>query len=279
VALLLGVAVIGAVAVIATGFAAIDRDQKRVGTAQAERSLSQFDSQASDVAFGQSGSARVDVGLPDSEGTMSVRPDDGWIRVCLNNGAAGPPPGPGEPGPPPGPDGAGPPSDAGLAVGEPFADGDCSGPEVANVTLGAVLFQQGRATVGFQSGGVFRSNGNRSVLLSQPDLHYNDGTLTVPIVKIRGGAAVASVLQVTPDGTVRVFPDQTRGLTNKVDDTTITLTVKSRYYKAWGEYFANQFPGNVTVTDDSQTAKITLEPESEVEFMHVTIHQINVSSG
>ena len=248
VVLLLGIAVIGAMAVTAAGLAALDRDQERVGTAQAERSLSQFDSRASDVALGRSESARVDAGLPDTEGTISVRPEEGWIRIRLTSGGGDPPPGPGD-----------------------------SSVTAANVTLGSVVYQQGSRTVGYQSGGVFQSNGNRSVLLSRPEYHYRNGTLTIPIVKTEGGAAVASVLQVTHNGTVRKFPDSPRDLTNEVDDRTVTVTVKSRYYEAWGEFFQQQPSGNVTIDDQSETASIQFD--TKVKFLHVTVNRMNVSSG
>lgn len=223
VALLVGIAVVGAVAVAVTGFAAIDGGQERVGMDQAERALSGLDVRATEVAFAEAGSARVDLGLPDSDGSASVRPDEGWLRVQYTDLT-----------------GIRDPNDA----------------VVANVTLGAVVYQQGSRTVGLQGGGVFRSNGNGSVVVSRPEFHYRNGTLSIPVVSTGGGAGVASTIQVTPNGTTRAFPDPARNLTNKVDNTTVVVTVKSRYYRAWADHFRSSTSGIVTVNDTANTASV-----------------------
>jgi len=223
VVLLVGVSVVAAVAVATTGYAAITSDQERVGMAQAERGLSQFDSRSSEVALGRSSGTRVDFGLPDDRGTMTAHPDAGWLRVRYT---------------------------------DLTAQRDPNSATVANVTLGAVVFRQDDRTVGYQGGGVFRSQGTGSVLVSRPEFHYRNGTLTVPIVQTGGDAVGAGTLQVTPNGTTRAFPDATRNLTNTVDNSTVVVTVKSRYYRAWGEFFSTYTPGIVSVDDARRTASV-----------------------
>ncbi|WP_255152364.1 DUF7289 family protein [Halorarius halobius] len=223
VALLLGIAVVGAVAVASVGYGALQSDREAVGMAGAERSLSQFDARSSAVALGRSDAARVDFGLPDTEGTASVRPNAGWMRIRYTDLT-------------------------GMR--------DPNTVEVVNVTLGAVVYEQGEQTVGYQGGGVFRSTGNGSVVVSRPEFHYRDGTLTVPIVKTEGERTVASTVQVTPNGTTRVFPNASRGLTNRVDNTTAVVTVHGRYYEAWAEFFRTYTPGIVTVDPSARTASV-----------------------
>jgi hypothetical protein len=223
VALLLGIAVIGAVIVAATGLSALDSDQDRVGTEQAERSLSQFDAEASAVALGRSESARVDFGLPDGQGSMSTRPDEGWMRVEYTDLTG-------------------------------FRDPNNA--TVANVSLGSVVFAQDDRTVGYQGGGVFRSNGNGSALVSRPEFHYRNGTVTVPIIAIDGESSLASRAQVTPNRTIRKFPAPSQNLTNKIDNSTVIVTVKSRYYRAWAEFFRGYTSGIVTSNDTDQTASV-----------------------
>lgn len=280
VALLLGIAIIGAVTVAATGFAALTSDRGQVGIAQAERSLVQFDSRTSAVALGRSPGTRIDFGLPDTEGTMRVRPDDGWIRVRIVDG--GSPDDPGDGGPPPDvPGDVGPPPDApGDGGPPPDVPGEgASSSLIANTTLGSVTFQQGTRTVGYQSGGVFRSDANRSVLVSRPEFHYRDETLTVPIIRVGGDTLIADEVSVTPNETVQKFPDPSNNLTNRIDNRTVVVTVRSRYYEAWGRFFREQTPGTVIVSDSSRTARVVFErPESQLEFLHVTVHRMTVTA-
>lgn len=223
VALLIGIAVLGAVAIAVTGFAALDRDRERVGTAQAERSLSQFDLKASDIALDQTGSSRFDFGLPDTEGTLHTRPDAGWIRVRYTD----------------------------LTGLE-----DPNSVVVTNVSLGAVTFDQGSRSVGYQGGGVFRADGNGSVLVSRPEFHYRNGTLTVPIIDVEGNQGGASAVQITPDGVNQTFPDASRNLSNKVDNTSVVVTVQSRYYQGWADFFRTYTSGIVTVDPAAETATV-----------------------
>lgn len=223
VVLLIGISVVAATAVATTGYAALDGDRDRVGMEQAERALSQFDARSSDVALGRSSGARVDFGLPDDRGTTSVRPNAGWMRVRYT---------------------------------DLTAQRDPNTATVTNVTLGAVVYEDGDRTVGYQGGGLFRSQGTGSVLVSRPEFHYRNGTLTVPIVRTGGDTVGADTVQVTPDGTTRAFPDQSRDLTNMVDNSTVVVTVRSRYYRAWGEFFAAYTPGIVSVNHTRQTASV-----------------------
>jgi len=223
VALLIGIAVVAAVATAATGFAALDRDRERVGTERAEQALSQFDSRSSEVALGRSDGARVDFGLPNGEGTMSVRPDAGWMRVDVRDL---------------------------TGVRDP------NSVTVTNVTLGAVVYEQDGRTVGYQGGGLFRATGNRSVLVSRPEFHYRNGTLTVPVIQTGGDSAAVRDVQVTPNGTVREFPNPSRNLTNRVDNTVVTVTVQSEYYRAWAEFFRAYTPGIVEVDPAAEIARV-----------------------
>lgn len=223
VALLVAVAVVGGVFVAATGLAALDTDRERVGMGQAERGLSQFDARASEVALAGGDGARVDFGLPDEQGTLSTRPDEGWMRIEYTDLTGV--------------------RDPNKAV-------------VANVSLGSVVYARGDATVGYQGGGVFRSDGNGSVLVSRPEFHYREGTLTIPVIRTRGETAVASAVRVTPNGSVRRFPDASRNLGNRIDNSTVIVTVQSRYYRGWAEYFRDYTPGIVTVDESAKTARV-----------------------
>ena len=231
VALLLGIAVVGAVAVAATGLAALDTDREQVGLAQAERALSEFDAQTGDVARGESDAARIDFGLPDTEGTMQLRPEEGWIWVRYTDL---------------------------TGLNDPNTKNVTGDSADGRVPLGALVYAADDRTVAYQGGGVFRSAGDGSVVVSRPELHYRNGTLTIPVVRTDGPGGVASEVQATAGGTTRAFPVPERDpdLTNRVDNTSVVVTVHSRYYRAWASHFRTATAGIVTVDPGNQTATV-----------------------
>lgn len=231
VALLIGIAVLGAVTVAATGLAALGSDREQVGLAQAERSLSQFDARTGDVVRGGSDAARVDFGLPDTEGAMRIRPNEGWIWIRYTDL---------------------------TGLNDPNTKNVTGDSTDGRVPLGALVYEQDGRTVGYQGGGVFRSDGDGSVVLSRPEFHYRNGTLTVPIVQIDGPGGTASEVQATAGGTTTAFPVPERDpdLTNRVDNTSVVVTVHSRYYRAWASFFRTGTSGIVTVDPGNRTATV-----------------------
>lgn len=202
VVLLLGIAVIGISVSLYLGFLAFDGNKDRADFGQAEQSFSQLDSEASDVALGDAPVRDVDLGLRQNDGQARTAPNDGWIRVAILNKTTG-------------------------------AD-----EWNTTVTIGAVIYEDGGETVAYQGGGVWRGDRHGSVMVSRPEVQYRAGTLTVPLIAVRGQGGIDSHVQVTPAGQIeRRFPDPTNDSTNRIKDGKVSVTVHSEYYEAWGEYF------------------------------------------
>ena len=230
--LLIAVTVAGAGAVVGLGGQAFEDTRSASTVDRVENAMTQFDSRTSMVALGDASVQRVQFG-GGGDGTFGVEEDAGWIRVTHRNYTAG------------------------------------TDHVVYNESLGAVRYSEGDTTVAYQGGGVWRSEGEGSVMVSPPEVTYRRATLTLPVIRTRGedAAGGAPTAYVTSEGTTgNVYPNGSDSATypngqpflNPVRNGTVVLTVHSDYYEAWGRYFETRTEGNVTVYDSNRTAHVEL---------------------
>ncbi|MGM0684150.1 MAG: DUF7289 family protein, partial [Halobacteriota archaeon] len=220
VVLLIGIVALGFVSILLIGGPQLAAEQDRAEVGQAEQSLTQFDSEASRVATGSTSSQRVDLGLRGNRGTLDVQNDTGRITVELESY---------------------------------FDPGNDT--EVMNASMGTMVYESGETTVGYQGGGVWRSDGNRSTMVSPPQISFRNGTLAMPMVKTTRGGSVYSDVQVTPRGTTQQFP--TANETNKIrGNKALTVTVESRYCTAWRQFFEDETDAIVNADCDRDTVKV-----------------------
>lgn len=225
VALLIGIVLTGATAIVLAGGNAIDRSQSEIEIRQAQHAMTQFDSQASRVALQGTDAQRVDMGLRGTKGSLDVDPDDGWIRVTTVD----------------------------MSSGEHT--------DVVNESLGAMVYEHGDTTIAYQGGGVWRSDADAtesgSVMISRPEFHYHNDTLSMPIITTDRGGSVHSDVTIATGGNERHFPNESAGLTNRIDDSMTVVTVESDYYEAWGRYFEDETSGTVQYDHDAGTVTVT----------------------
>lgn len=220
--LLVGLVVLAATLLAVFGTATVDQRQERAAVGQAETGFEQLDARTSRVAFGRASVQEVDLGGTADEGTYATRPDAGWMRVSVVNASTG-----------------------------------ATAAAVANVTLGSVVYRNGETTLAYQAGGVWRSDGGSASMVSRPEFHFRNDTLTVPILATRGDGAVDGSVQVTSAGSPeRRFPNRSANLTNRVEDAKVAVTVNSDYYLAWARYFREQTGGYVSVDHARETATV-----------------------
>lgn len=229
--LIFGIVVFGTFAIVATGDAALADAQRTSELSRAEQSMMQFDSRASEVALGESRAQSIPLG-PSGSGQYDVVEDTGWIRVVHENYVAG------------------------------------SNETIYSDTLGAVQYRNGDTSVAYQGGGVWRADGpNESVMVAPPEFHYRSETLAMPVVQVRGidsaaGDRRALVTERTP--TSRVFPVDTtsygngEAYRNPIRGGSVTVTVESEYYHAWGRFFEERTGGTVTLDHTLKQATIEL---------------------
>lgn len=240
VVLILAIVAIGSSAVIVYGSAALGDVESQSQLERAEHAMTLLDSHTAMVALGDSNAQSVDVG---GGGEYSVREGGGWLRVRHAN-----------------------------------YTGNGDSETIYNQSLGAVEYDVGGVTLAYQGGGVWRTQDDGSVMVSPPEFHYRDETLTLPIVQVTGtgGGSDGDTTYVTSDGrTKRVFPNLTASETeggevgapydvndrtyrNPLESGTVNVTVHSEYYEGWADYFRTRTDGNVTVDPAGETATVEL---------------------
>jgi hypothetical protein len=221
-ALLVGLVVLAVTTLAVFGTATVDEQRDRAAVGQAEHAFAQFDTRASTVALGEASVQRVDFGGTADEGTYATRPDEGWMRITVFNASTG------------------------------TADAT-----VANVTLGKVVYRNEETAVAYQGGGVWRADDGSATMLSRPEIHFRNDTLTVPVVVTQGEGAIDGSVQVARAGPAeQKFPNRSANLSNRVTASKVTLTVHSDYYEAWARYFRASTDGYVSVDHARETATV-----------------------
>ncbi|OYR45028.1 hypothetical protein DJ75_08445, partial [Halorubrum sp. Eb13] len=154
--------------------------------------------------------------------------------------------------------------EAGVMRIEVEAENETGGIETVteNVTLGAVVYERGDDRVAYQGGGVWRSNGDGSWMVSPPEFHYRGDTLTLPLVTIDGvdgrlgDDAVVTATSKHPEG---LFPSE--NVSNPLLGGNVTVTVESQYAEAWGRFFETRTRANVTQVSPTEV-RVALRTET-----------------
>jgi flagellin-like protein len=243
VVLLLAITIVGTGVVVGIGAQAFADAERATTISQTEHSLTQFDSKAAIVALGESSSQRVDLG-PSGDGEFVADDDAGWLRVVHHN-----------------------------------ATGSSENETIYNASLGSVSYHNEDVEIGYQGGGVWERRDNGSVMRSPPEFNYRGATLTLPSIRVTTdsqstGRTTAIVRQANDSR--RVFPNESAtdgdedwvdtgapygdgtAYSNPVTSGEVTVTVKSRFYEGWAEFFRTRTTGNVSVDHDRQRASVEL---------------------
>ncbi len=273
--LIMALVVMGTTAVAAFGAVVIEDTRQQSELERAEQTLTLFDSRAAMVALGASSQQTLD--FPNANGNYEIRERTGWIRVTHNNYTG---------------------------------NGDTE--TIYNQSLGALVFTTDDSEIAYQGGGVWRKDGDGPArMISPPEFHYRDATLTLPLIRTTGSGYISGATTVTIDPTQRerhVFPNTTaaakaadgteRGAPynitgalyeNPLNKGTINITVKGPYSEGWAEYFRTRTTGAVYADHDNETVTLQLkstgnplrdfqipEPDGSVDVPSMaTNHKVN----
>ena len=228
--LLLGLTVAVVGTTVALGATALDDSQRTADLQRVEGAMTQVDSKASLVAHGGSSAQRVRMDVGRGA-DFRVDEDAGWLRIEVSGGDNG---------------------------------------TVTNQTsLGAIVYERGGETVAYQGGGVWRSSGGRSRMVSPPEFHYRgtDGpeTLTLPLVSIENGSGpLGDTVRIgeSPGDAESVFPNDDYDNPLSDSNVTVEITVQSEYADAWGRFFESRTSASVTELDDDRV-RIRLRTATE----------------
>ena len=220
-ALVFAMVIIGTTTIVALGADSITSTQDQLDLERTENSLTQFDSQAAMVALGQSSTQEVNL-VAAGEGGYTVDDDAG--RMIITHRAGGSP------------------------------------KTLYDVEMGAVTYEGSDETrVAYQGGGVWQKSGTgQSVMVSPPEFHYREATLTLPLVTINGEGSVTGTTAISAGSSTQYYPDPANGRENPLESGEIVITVESEYYRAWGEYFETRTEGSVSYDHPNDTAQLSL---------------------
>ncbi|WP_192498281.1 DUF7289 family protein [Halorussus halophilus] len=220
VVLLLGVTIIGTGLIVGYGSSALE-DSKRVSEINgAEHAMTQLDSKASLVGIGDSTVQRLTLGFDGSR--TRVENESGWLRINMT------------------PEG---------------------GTEnvVMNESLGAVVYENGDTAIAYEGGGVWKRTNGGATMISPPEVHYRQTTLTLPLVTITGRGPLSGSATIQKNGSPEPqFPVASESLRNPLVQSEVNLTVHSEYYQAWGRFFEQRTGGEVDFDHENQTATLRL---------------------
>lgn len=224
VVLLLSVTMIGVTAVAASGAAVLGDAQTDSRIAQTENSMSQMSSKAGLVALGQSGTRAFDLGNL-GDGTVDVRKDAGTVTVS-------------------------------------HVDEANNREELHRGSYGAVVATVGDTEIAYQGGGVWRKDDDRSVMVSPPEYHYQQRTLTFPIVRVAGDGHASGPVRgrlTGAGGTGAIYPDGTVERANPLEDGKVVIEIQSEYYQGWYDFFEARTEGTVEIDDTNRTVTVELD--------------------
>lgn len=240
--LLLAITIFGSAAVVVFGSQAISDTESNSKSQRIEHTMTLMDSRGAMVALGDSEVQTVKF-QTGSQGGMEVREESGWIRVVHKN-----------------------------------YTGSASEEVIYNETFGSVVYVNGDTEIAYEGGGVWRKRGNTSRMVSPPEFHYREATLTLPVIRVNGnssGAGATKAVITQKEQARRIFPNATapndganevgarynnteEHYVNPVENGSVNVTVHSQYYKAWADFFRSRSDGDVTVHDSNKTVTVEL---------------------
>lgn len=225
--LVFGLSLLVVAGTVAVGAVVLDDRQTEADLRNAETALTSFASKSTLVSAGDAESRAVT--LPrDGRGSTTVDPDQGRLRIELRDAPGG-------------------------EVTETLVDR----------RLGGVAYRTDDATVSYEGGGVWRSDGDNSRMVSPPPVHYRGTTFTMPIPYVEGGSATGGEAVVSRAGaTERIYPDPSEpDRRNPLSAETVTVTVESEFYEAWGRFFETRTGGTVSYDHEAGSVSLLLATE------------------
>jgi hypothetical protein len=250
--LILSITLTAATVIVVFGGAALEGVQQESQVGQAEQAMTQFDSRTAQVALGDSSSQNINIGQ--QNGNYRVDEDAGAIRIYHedydNNGSIE----------------------------------YIYGSENNRKSLGAVVYEGADTRIAYQGGGVWRENSaGSSTMVSPPEFHYRDATLTFPLIRVNGddSAGGRTNARVTHSGVDPVFPHpdetydgSTEPYENPMENGSILVEIRSRYCTGWESFFESRSEGSIEqrcAEEDANTVVVDLTAPFEQTFENEVI--------
>ena len=208
--LVFAIVISGSTLVVVVGGQALTDTRNQLDVERAQNTMTQLDSQAAMVAIGDSKTQQIPLDTESGNG-FAVEPNSGWMNVSFKN----------------------------------MATYDVT--TIYNESMGAVVYRNKDTAIAYQGGGVWQERNGRSVMVSPPELHYRDATLTLPMVRVSGDDSLSGRATITSNSTTRYYPNKSANsnFVNPLKHGKVNVTVGGPYYRAWGTYFEQRTDGQV----------------------------------
>jgi hypothetical protein len=108
-------------------------------------------------------------------------------------------------------------------------------------------------------------------MVSPPEFHYREETLTMPLVTVTGSGTISDSATITRTSTQQYFPntDLDPDYENPLEAKNLVVTVQSEHYEAWGTYFEERTEGTVSYDHPNEEVTIELVPPFDEAFENV----------
>jgi hypothetical protein len=221
--MLIGLVLVAGTVVILAGSYALDDMRVELRGENAEHAMREVDSRLSRVAFSDNDVETLDFGQ--SDGETEIR-STSHMNVTVNGSS------------------------------------QCA----ATIEMGSIVreVEDGRE-VAYEGGGVWRKSGNGSTMVSPPDFQYRNGTINFPLVSVDNSVSGGGDT-FRADKNVTASRKRSRQITKNLTEpasvcqpaSNITITVRSEYYLAWGNYFNDVTDEPVSYDHGNRTATVLL---------------------
>lgn len=136
--------------------------------------------------------------------------------------------------------------------------------------LGVITYENGDSTVAFQGGGVWKSqNDNGGEMISPPEFHYQDATLTFPVIRATAGENSASssgqIIERADYEEDSIFPNE--NYSNPLNDQNATVAITSEYHRGWYDFFSSRTTGDVEHYPDEERVVVDLVAPFSAEII------------
>jgi hypothetical protein len=148
-----------------------------------------------------------------------------------------------------------------------------------NGDLGAIQLESGELTLGYQSGGVFRSTADGGSDVSRAPsvtMRGSPPTLTLPIIEVRGQGSLGENVIVRRQATDNQYPDK-----YVPAGETVVIVISGPYAAAWTQFFAESVgvsDSQLSYDDSTETLTVTLGSGSEM-YLHLHRYTVVVDDG
>lgn len=237
--LIISIVVISTGIVLGLGVGVLSETQTTAAEHSTDATMTQFDTQASLVAF--DGSTKQTVPLTATSTEQITIEDTGSITVDIVE------------------------SDGGSPTTAPVTD------RVLDRDLHAVTYQSDNRRVAYQGGGVWsmrNTDPDTAEMISAPEFSYEGDTATLPIIGIAENPGFTSSdgdVTIERNSSTGVFPAAGNDtLQNPVsEEHDVLVTIESPYYQAWGVYFENRLGMDVQYNHSANTVVAVFVGETE----------------